>query len=70
MPEFAGIAPWHSPTGPVPAYPLASNDTGAPVLAARNPNSVPLRSADPGIDALRAELRALVVEELAQLIKR
>jgi hypothetical protein len=26
--------------------------------------------ADPGIDALRAELRALVVEELAHLIKR
>jgi acyl-CoA reductase-like NAD-dependent aldehyde dehydrogenase len=70
MPEFAGISPWRSPVGPVPAYPLASNDTGAPVPAARNSNPVPFRTADPGIDALRAELRALVVEELAQLIKR
>ena len=70
MPDFTGITPWHSPSGPVPAYPLASNDTGAPVPAARNGSSVPLRTADPGIDALRAELRALVVEELAQLIKR
>lgn len=70
MPDFAGIAPWQSPAGPVPPYPLASNDTGAPAAPARNGNSVPIRSADPGIDALRAELRALVVEELAQLIKR
>lgn len=70
MPDFAGIAPWQSPVGSVPPYPFASNDTGAVVPPARNGNSVPLRSADPGIDALRAELRALVVEELAQLIKR
>lgn len=70
MAEFAGIAPWHSPAGPVPAYPLASNDSGGQIIATRTPNTAPLRTADPGIDALRAELRALVVEELAQLIKR
>ena len=72
MPEFAGITPWRSPAGPVPAYPLASNDAGAPVPVpvARNGSYVPARNADPGLDALRAEVRALVLEELAQMIKR
>ncbi|TFV55724.1 aldehyde dehydrogenase family protein [Mycobacterium sp. PS03-16] len=69
MPNFAGLNPWHSPTGPVPEYPRASNDRDAlpaPRPAARSVS----RPSDPGIEALRAELRALVVEELAQLIKR
>jgi len=26
MPSFADVSPWRSPTGPVPAYPRASND--------------------------------------------
>ncbi|MGN7778602.1 aldehyde dehydrogenase family protein [Mycolicibacterium sp. 22603] len=70
MAEFAGIQPWHAPTGSVPAYPRASNDRGdgappAPTRTAPQP-----RSSDPNLDVLRAELRALVVEELAQLIKR
>jgi len=70
MPNFAGVSPWRSPAGPVPAYPRASNDLGA-VPAAPAPRAhPPARSGDPGIEALRAELRALVVEELAQLIKR
>jgi acyl-CoA reductase-like NAD-dependent aldehyde dehydrogenase len=70
MPDFGGITPWRAPVGSVPAYPLASNDPGAPVPVVRNAHPAPHRTADPGIDALRAELRALVVEELAQLIKR
>lgn len=70
MGNFAGISPWHSPAGPVPEYPRASNDRdGAPVVTRRTYPAAS-RSSDPGLDALRAELRALVVEELAQLIKR
>ncbi|MGB3483340.1 MAG: aldehyde dehydrogenase family protein [Mycobacterium sp.] len=69
MPNFAGATPWRSPAGPVPAYPRASNDVGAAPTAPRTTRPAP-RSADPGIEALRAELRTLVAEELAQLIKR
>ncbi|OBB27053.1 aldehyde dehydrogenase [Mycolicibacterium peregrinum] len=70
MGNFAGIHPWHSPAGPVPEYPRASNDRhGAPVTPSR-PYPTANRSSDLGLDALRAELRALVAEELAQLIKR
>jgi acyl-CoA reductase-like NAD-dependent aldehyde dehydrogenase len=71
MPNFAGMTPWQSPAGPVPAYPRASNDAGGAPRAATVPRgALPGSRADPGIDALRAELRALVVEELAHLIKR
>ncbi|QRY52976.1 aldehyde dehydrogenase family protein [Mycolicibacterium septicum] len=70
MGNFTGINPWHSPAGPVPEYPRASNDRhGAPVTP-RRPYPTANRSSDPGLDVLRAELRALVAEELAQLIKR
>jgi acyl-CoA reductase-like NAD-dependent aldehyde dehydrogenase len=72
MPNFAGLTPWRSPAGPVPAYPRASNDTGAaPAAPAAGTIRAATRSrTEPGIEALRAELRALVAEELAQLIKR
>jgi acyl-CoA reductase-like NAD-dependent aldehyde dehydrogenase len=73
MANFAGLSPWHSPQGPVPAYPRASNDTAgpAPAPAARTVDRRPARrNGDPGIEALRAELRALVAEELAQLIRK
>ncbi|MFG1931885.1 aldehyde dehydrogenase family protein [Mycobacterium sp. NPDC048908] len=72
MPNFAGITPWRSPAGPVPAYPRASNerDVFTPQQQARNGHPVATRPPDPGLDALRTELRQLVVEELAQLIKR
>lgn len=71
MGNFAGLDPWRSPSAPVPEYPRASNDRGgaAPERPAsrRSPST---RSTDLGLDALRSELRALVAEELAQLIKR
>uniref|UniRef100_A0A5Q5BDT0 Putative succinate-semialdehyde dehydrogenase [NADP(+)] 2 n=2 Tax=unclassified Mycobacterium TaxID=2642494 RepID=A0A5Q5BDT0_MYCSS len=70
MPSFAGIDPWRSPAGPVPEYPRASNDRGAPPVSPSRSAPAARRAADPSIEALRAELRALVVEELAQLIKR
>ncbi|OMC37009.1 aldehyde dehydrogenase [Mycobacterium sp. GA-1841] len=70
MGNFAGIDPWHSPAGPVPEYPRASNDRNGIAVPPRRSYAAAGRSNDPGLDALRAELRALVVEELAQLIKR
>ncbi|HET7668086.1 MAG TPA: aldehyde dehydrogenase family protein [Mycobacterium sp.] len=71
MPTFAGITPWRSPAGPVPEYPRASNELDLPTpRPRRNGYPVASRAPDPNLDALRAELRQLVVEELAQLIKR
>jgi acyl-CoA reductase-like NAD-dependent aldehyde dehydrogenase len=77
MGNFAGIDPWRAPAGAVPAYPRASNDhDGAPLQPVRTRPRVPNGyqtangTTDLNLDALRAELRALVVEELAQLIKR
>ena len=70
MGDFAGIDPWHSPAGPVPEYPRASNDRHGAPITPRRPYPTATRSSDPGLDVLRAELRALVAEELAQLIKR
>lgn len=70
MGNFAGISPWHSPAGAVPEYPRASNDRDGALVVPRRTYPAASRSSDPGLDALRAELRALVVEELAQLIKR
>ena len=68
MPSFAGVDPAGAPHGAVPEYPRASNDRGGTV-----PASAPVRGSatrDQGIEALRDELRRLVAEELAQLIKR
>jgi acetaldehyde dehydrogenase / alcohol dehydrogenase len=71
MPNFAGITPWRSPSGPVPEYPRASNERETPPPPPRhNGYPVAARAPEPSLDALRAELRQLVVEELAQLIKR
>lgn len=70
MPSFAGITPWQAPAGAVPAYPRASNDAGGPAPTPVRTTRPATRSGDTQLDALRAELRALVVEELAQLIKR
>ncbi len=70
MPSFAGISPWQAPVAPVPEYPRASNDPMAGPASQRSTNVGHGRALGPDVDALRAELRALVVEELAQLIKR
>jgi acyl-CoA reductase-like NAD-dependent aldehyde dehydrogenase len=90
--DFAGLATGHPPDGPVPPYPLASNQPGA-VLAehagrqealssllapsallrragvARQEDSAAasaLSGLPPGV---REQLRALIIEELSQLIK-
>ena len=70
MGNFAGLNPWRSPAGPVPEYPRASNDRAGVVAPPPRSYQAPSRSTELGLDALRAELRALVAEELAQLIKR
>jgi len=66
----------------VPPYPIASNQPGAPGLAAAavaaGSAAGSSRSADHGSDAtastalpdeVRQQLRALIIEELSQLIK-
>jgi acetaldehyde dehydrogenase / alcohol dehydrogenase len=78
--DFAGLAPstpWHAPAGPVPPYPVASNqrDEGAdhrPAAAGGGGRAAsPDRSEPDGLmsDAatLREEIRRLILEELSQL---
>jgi hypothetical protein len=76
--DFAGLAPsmpWQAPAGPVPPYPVASNQRGDGVnhqpAAARagGPANSPARSELNGSDAsaLREQIRRLILEELSQL---
>jgi acetaldehyde dehydrogenase / alcohol dehydrogenase len=67
--DFAAIGAWEAPGGPVPGYPHASNLPGAGAGAA----AVASDGAGAGADvtaAVREQLRALIIEELEQLIKR
>jgi acetaldehyde dehydrogenase/alcohol dehydrogenase len=73
--DFAGLIPWQAPAGPVPPYPVASNqrDGGHPA----GPGSPPAAAVRSGhhdlspdaVGALRAEIRRLVIEELSQLVR-
>jgi acyl-CoA reductase-like NAD-dependent aldehyde dehydrogenase len=64
--DFAGIAAWEPPDGPVPGYPQASNLPGSGARAA-----APAAAGGAAVpDAVREQLRALIVEELQQLLKR
>jgi acyl-CoA reductase-like NAD-dependent aldehyde dehydrogenase len=72
--DFAGLVPWQAPAGrqgPVPMYPVASNQRGDRTAAAGGGGtaSSPARSELNGSDAsaLREQIRRLIVEELAQL---
>jgi acyl-CoA reductase-like NAD-dependent aldehyde dehydrogenase len=65
MPSFAGLNPWSSPTGPVPAYPLASNDRAS----AHTPAPIHREPISQDVAELRDEIRKLIVEELHALIK-
>lgn len=60
--DFTGLVPWEAPAGAVPAYPVASNlrdgRTGRPA------DGLAGAGADPDIEALRAEIRRVVLEEL------
>jgi hypothetical protein len=74
--DFTGLTPsipWQAPAGPVPPYPVASNQReGGPRSPDHGPQSVTTaRSVQndlaPDAAALREEIRRLVIEELAQL---
>jgi hypothetical protein len=69
MPNFAGITPWRSLPAQSPV-PRASNERDGAPQPRHNGYPIVSRASEPGLDALRAELRQLVIEELAQLIKR
>ena len=71
---FAGLVPWESPVGPVPAYPVASNmaegqrghgEPGSAAVAGQGSGG----GLGPEVaDAIREEIRRIVIEELAQLL--
>jgi acetaldehyde dehydrogenase / alcohol dehydrogenase len=65
--DFAGLDPWPVPAGSVPPYPLASNLAGQ--SPSRTPVPAPGAAAVPGaeLDALRAEIRRVVLAELRAL---
>jgi acetaldehyde dehydrogenase / alcohol dehydrogenase len=71
--DFTTITAFHPPDGPVPGYPHASNLTGTgggpPARPAWQEATVPAGGAAVP-DAVREQLRALIIEELQQLIKR
>jgi acyl-CoA reductase-like NAD-dependent aldehyde dehydrogenase len=76
--DFAGLPVWERPSGPVPAYPVASNLNGpAASRSAANGHrpAAPPSEADAGAGAqisaqVREQLRALIIEELEHLIRR
>ena len=64
--DFAGLDPWQAPPSQVPAYPIASNLPGGGSRPAWD------GGADDGDglpDSVRAQLRALIIEELKQLVE-
>lgn len=84
MAEFDGLSPWRAHTGPVPAYPFASNDAPTTSPSRRSHTNggdtidrITARVGQGTRGALsrddqqfRAEIRQLVVEELSQLINK
>jgi hypothetical protein len=65
MPSFAGLNPWMSPSGPVPSYPVASNEEN---YGAGN-SYIHREPITQDVAELRDEIRKLIVEELHALIK-
>jgi hypothetical protein len=76
--DFTGLVPWHAQAGPVPPYPVASNQrehlaaTAEPAGAGRgtgaeNAARSVQNGSNPDTSALRDEIRRLILEELAQL---
>ncbi|GAA3800166.1 aldehyde dehydrogenase family protein [Sphaerisporangium flaviroseum] len=68
--DFDRLSPWSPPGGQVPAYPRASNARTAPAPSAR-PAPAGTGPASPGAgdDRLRDEIRRLILEELATLVR-
>ncbi|HUA41088.1 MAG TPA: aldehyde dehydrogenase family protein [Streptosporangiaceae bacterium] len=74
--SFAGASPWERPATTVPAYPRASNQEGSntggerAVRAWSRPPGSGHEGADNGLaDAVREQLRALIIAELEHLMK-
>ena len=71
--DFAGLVPWQAPAGPVPPYPVASNQRGDHRRAAggdgqaRTTARSDQNGFSPDASALREEIRRLILEELSQL---
>ena len=65
MADFNNLNPWESPTGPVPAYPHASNATDHPQTASMPADQL----ATTGTEQLRDEIRRLIIEELREIIE-
>ena len=66
--DFTGLVPWEAPAGAVPPYPVASNlrdDGGRP---ARFAVGIAGAGADLDLEALRAEIRRMVLEELREVL--
>jgi acetaldehyde dehydrogenase/alcohol dehydrogenase len=57
--------PWHARTGPVPAYPVASNLVDEPPMTRPTSAIAP----QDGTTELREELRRLIIEELTTIIR-
>jgi len=81
--DFAGVEAWHRPPARVPAYPRASNlppeSSDEPPAEPRAAGQVGARSAGGGApgtpsagarlpDSVRDQLRAMIIEELSQLM--
>ncbi len=73
--DFTGLVPWEAPAGAVPPYPVASNlrDDGertrpGGALAGAAPQVGGLSGTDPDLEALRAEIRRVVLEELRGIV--
>jgi acetaldehyde dehydrogenase/alcohol dehydrogenase len=69
--DFTGLVPWAAPAGAVPPYPVASNlRDGRPEAAGSGRPATALAgvNADPEIEALRAEIRRVVLEELRSVL--
>ena len=63
--DFTGLVPWETPGGVVPPYPVASNLRDAEgARRAGGPGG-----ADPDVEALRAEIRRVVLEELRGIVR-
>jgi acetaldehyde dehydrogenase / alcohol dehydrogenase len=74
--DFTGLIPWQAPAGPVPPYPVASNQRdGQPRTGdLGRAGGTTVRSVhvefSPDAAALREEIRRLIIEELSQLAGR
>jgi acetaldehyde dehydrogenase / alcohol dehydrogenase len=71
--DFTSVAVAEPPDGPVPGYPHASNLPGAPALQPAGSLGADGSAGPDGgsvaSDAVRGQLRALIIEELQQLVR-